>query len=723
MVFLFVEIINWLSQFHSFFFQKLNQLGFTILSEYSLWFVPVCAFFALAITVILYFKNKKHRELSRIQRWTLRVLRFSGVFLLSCLLLSPFFEINNKEIQKPVIVFAQDNTASLLFNKDSSFYQTTYKDNLSAFLSSIGESYDTAFYRFGAEVERKNTVDYSFQGTDFSILFDEVRKKYYNRNVGAVILATDGVYNQGASPVYAAEQLDMNIPVYAVALGDTTMPTDLFLQKVDYNEIAFDEINTPVRIEVAARELKEQKASLTVINNGKKLYEKKLTINNDQFTETVDITITPDKIGLQVYDIILTPIDGEISHKNNTKKIAIDVLKSKKKILLAFAYPHPDVAAIKRSVDQNQLYELDVVDIASVPETLEDVSLLIGFHLLSDKKLSKPLLDKAKAADVPIMHFVGSRVDIDFFNEMDLGSKIETTAENSDFVTALYADDFAVFDASSEIKDLSQTTIPLLSPYGDYKIDADAKVLFYQKIGSVETSKPLVWVTDRSGVKNAIVCGEGVWRWRMNEMVKNSSFANFDYFINKSINYLSLSEKKERFKVNAEKIYSESTPVEFVAEVYNENYEPVNTSDVALKIETEDGKAFSYQFTKKGNRYFLDAGNFEQGTYNWNAQVEFDGKVLTKKGTFTVVPVDVEALNTVADHAALQQMAQNRSAKLFFPSQFDALLEDINQNSDITPLSFTKTSLKDLASVWWYFLLIVFLFASEWFFRKYWGLY
>ena len=56
----------------------------------------------------------------------LMALRFTALFLIAFLLLSPFIKTSSRKVQKPVIVLALDNTESVTANKDSLFYTYIY---------------------------------------------------------------------------------------------------------------------------------------------------------------------------------------------------------------------------------------------------------------------------------------------------------------------------------------------------------------------------------------------------------------------------------------------------------------------------------------------------------------------------------------------------------------------------------------------------------------------
>ncbi|MDZ7849120.1 MAG: hypothetical protein U5L96_21695 [Owenweeksia sp.] len=54
-----------------------------------------------------------------------------------------------------------------------------------------------------------------------------MQERYYNQNLAGVVMLTDGIYNRGSDPAYAARSLPF--PIYSVGFGDTTVPRDLFI--------------------------------------------------------------------------------------------------------------------------------------------------------------------------------------------------------------------------------------------------------------------------------------------------------------------------------------------------------------------------------------------------------------------------------------------------------------------------------------------------------------
>ena len=62
------------------------------------------------------------------------IFRFLAVTILSFLLLSPLFKKSSEIVEKPLILFAQDNSLSIAITKDSLYYKNEYPAALDRFI-------------------------------------------------------------------------------------------------------------------------------------------------------------------------------------------------------------------------------------------------------------------------------------------------------------------------------------------------------------------------------------------------------------------------------------------------------------------------------------------------------------------------------------------------------------------------------------------------------------
>ena len=149
--------------------------------------------------------------------WLTATLRGIVVFLALLLLLAPVISITNNETQKPVVVFVQDNSSSIAtaLGRDSS----TYKQNTQSLIDKLSGDYKVITWNLNGNTAADSLFRYTSQSTDISKALENVQEYYGAQNLGAVVLATDGKYNQGSNPLF--QQLSLQSPLYTVGIGDS----------------------------------------------------------------------------------------------------------------------------------------------------------------------------------------------------------------------------------------------------------------------------------------------------------------------------------------------------------------------------------------------------------------------------------------------------------------------------------------------------------------------
>src|SRR5690606_38465253 len=105
--------------------------------------------------------------------------------------------------------------------------------SVSELVRQLEAQYRVDVLSFGGDVQRANEFDFSERSTDISSAIEKVGELYADQNLGAVILASDGRFNQGRNPLYQSDAIA--VPVYTVGIGDTVQQRDLFFGKVYAN--------------------------------------------------------------------------------------------------------------------------------------------------------------------------------------------------------------------------------------------------------------------------------------------------------------------------------------------------------------------------------------------------------------------------------------------------------------------------------------------------------
>ena len=341
----------------------------SIILDYPIWFIFFCLLAGAIYSFILYRNEKKFDEVPAWIKRLMMFFRFVALTIIAFFLLSPLIKTISREVEKPIIIIAQDNSESIIIGKDSSFYRNEYPKLLNELLAEISDKYDTSFYSFGDKIGQGMKIDFSEKQTDMSAMFDEIETRFSNRNVGAIILASDGLYNKGLNPVFSSDKL--KIPVYTIALGDTSVKKDILIKNVAHNRYAYLGNSFPFEIVVQAKQCKDKNATLTVSKEGLTLFSQKIDFKNNSFITTVPVQLDAKKTGLQRYRVALTTLEGEISFTNNVQDIFIEVLDGRQKILILANSPHPDIAAIKESILDNDNYEVESYLLSDFKKTFQ----------------------------------------------------------------------------------------------------------------------------------------------------------------------------------------------------------------------------------------------------------------------------------------------------------------------------------------------------------------
>ena len=650
-------------------------------------------------------------------------LRGVAMTLVAFLLLAPMLKMIRKEIDKPVIILAIDNSESVKMGKDSAYYLSDYQKQVQQLANELGKHYEVTACLLGDE---NNYVDYqeikadfSDKSTNLSALFDDINLLYANRNVGAVVMLTDGIYNIGSNPYYAAQKVDF--PVYTVGLGSDEQAKDLFIADIIHNKEVLKGNRAPVEVKIRAGKLSGKSAKLTVSDEKGEVFSRVLQISGNQFFETVSFLVDADKTGLLKYKIDLDELDGEVTYKNNHAQFFIRVIESKDKIAIVYDAPHPDVAAIRSALELSDNYDVTVVPIQEFKDKPSDYGLIILHQLPSKKNPASSLLSQIRQSGVSSLYIIGTQTDLNAFNGLNTGLQITQSKNMTNNATAAYNSNFMLFSFSEETQDLLPTLPLLQTPFGTYKAAVSSNLFMTQKISGVETKYPLFLFNDVNGAKIGVISGTGLWSWKVYDFVNTQNHDAFNEIVNKTALFLVAKNDKSPFRVRHNAVFAENAPVEFSAELYNESHELVNTPDVKLTIKGSGDTTYDAQFSKQNNAYYLNMGELPVGTYTWTAKTQLGNKSYEKSGTFSVQEIFVETANLVADFDLLKSIAKTTDGKFFARNEIENVAKEIKANDNIKPIASYHKKYSMLLNSPWYLAAIVLLLGIEWFLRKWHG--
>ncbi len=625
----------------------------------------------------------------------------------------------------PIIIIAQDKSESIglikpLGTKSSEEYINLIKN----FEKNLSKEFEVKPFSFGESLIEGLDLKFNDKETDFTPLFEEINSRFINYNVGALIIATDGIYNKGLNPVYSSK--DIQFPVYTIALGDTARKKDLIVKSVYANKIALLGDYFPIEVSIDCYGYQNQDINLIVYNKEKEVSKQAIRIDKNDFSKQINFDILAESKGICTYRVKIESKKDEFDLLNNSKEVIIDVVDDKKKILILANSVHPDIGTIRKALETNKNISVESYVVDDFKGNLTDYQLVI-FHQLPSLQFNlQKQFNQLNQGFIPAIFILGAQTDVQTFNLLKTGITISGNNRLLEQSIPLLNSNFNLFEINEKLTELFNECPPLITPFGNFESENQLDILFYQQIKGVKTQKPLLCFSTakpgKSG-KFAFIMGDGIWHWRIKDYLINENHQQFDALINKIVHFLALDVQKDRFMVYHDKIFNENEDINFRAEFYNQSYELNNSSDVSLLIYNSEKKEFKYQFSKTSKSYLLNIGRLPVGNYTYQAKTEFEGKEYQKKGEFKVAEINVEHQDLTANHAMLYQLSAQTNGKMVYANQLDDLLSELKNKDTIRPVSHTIVDLVDLIELEWIFFLIMFLLSFEWFLRKFFGSY
>jgi len=632
------------------------------------------------------------------------------------LLLGPILKQIENIFEKPSLVFLIDNSRSIKETSDSA-------------------KIISAMRRAGAALsDQKRVISWSnlsgnsdsiyFNGSasDLSSALRETINRYEGKNLEGIVLVSDGIYNNGLSPLY----VPLRVPVYTVGVGDTTERADVALKNINYNRIVYQGNKFPLTIEVSITGLPNQDINIQVLQQGKVIQQQK---KNSGTKSLLDFNFQLDAgaQGIQRLEVKIDNVARETNFKNNKASAFVEVVEGKKKILLIARAPHPDIKALRSVVERNNNYEF-IVHIPGLDEAdLEllqpgKIDLLIAHQAPDEEGRTNGLLSAFIKAKISMMIIVGQKTALHSFPALGIPLNFDVSTQR-DEVQAVLNPNYTDLGFSDDLNTNISQYPPLQIPFGKFSFPVTSKIILNQRIGSVITDRPLLLTYENDQQKIAILTGENIWKWRLNEFQQTEKTNSFDELFSKLLQYLSTHDDRKRFRsFPIQQQFTSDGPAVIESQVVNELFEPVYGNSIDIELRDELNKISNYRYvTGPGNsRYRI--GGLREGVYRYKSSTEIKGKKEEVRGEFLITEQNLEEQNLTADFKLLKQLSENTGGKFYDLKNVDALSSDL-ATIEIKSVIHSEESFSPFINLKWVFFLLLAIVSMEWFLRKLYGSY
>lgn len=648
-----------------------------------------------------YYKAKNNSKLHLF----LALLRFAVYFGILLLLINPKITQNSYEVQKTPLALVMDNSASITYLQADEIAREAY-GKLSAD-KALQDKFEIQTYRFDSDFQTETEFDFNGSQSNIEAVAKNLKSIHKNKRF-PIVLMTDGNQTMGSDYVYS---FSSKTPVYPIVLGDTTTFMDLKINQINVNKYAFHKNKFPVEVFLNYSGTQNVEANFNIKQGSSTVVQQSISFGPAKKTAILNLLLPANSVGLQMYQATVSSKIQEKNTYNNTKNFAVEVIDQKSEVGIISAINHPDISALKRSIEQNSQRNVTLLQPNATDLTKYNVLILY-----QPNSTFKTVFDTNKNVQLPTWIITGTQTDYNFLNQQQKDMVFKMSNQSEEF-TATFDSNFNLFSADNIG---FESFPPLNNLFGSLQVNGATTTLLGSKIRAIDVASPLLAFNNQSPRK-AYLMGENIWRWRMQTNINTDSFESFDIFVDKIIQYLATTNSRKSLVVEHESFYNAGDAMVISAQYFNKNYEFDEKARLTIAVKnTETNTTKNYDLLKNNASFSADLEGLPAGKYSFLVK-ELNSNT-TYSSTFELLDFDIEQQFVNPNFNQLLQLATQTNGTAFMPNQVETLIESLISNEDYTAVEKQITTKKSLIDTIWLLILLALFLAIEWFVRKYNGL-
>ena len=684
-----------------------------------------------------------------VPQWLKNILigiRLLALLIILFILFEPILNLSWYRSEKPIVAVLLDTSASMsLKDLDKSRAEKAITVLNAPVFQDKNKDLKFEFYHFSTNLKEllPNQIDslkFDGDGTDLTAALKQLYEKNVDRYLKGIVLLSDGIVNLGGNPLRFVEEI--NAPIFPISVGEPIDKSDIVIKKIMTNQVTYANNEVPVDVTVHAIGYSGKKIKVNLFE-GNQLIDSKY-IELGELPETkVRLKFTPGEPGYKKYRVTIPAQEKEFTTVNNQKSFYVKVLKSRMKLLYIAGAPCPDFSFIRRilksdpnmetdfwiakkhqgfyqgvfPVDMNQLKKYDCIILHNFPVKGYSTNVISTIRGLIEEKqtplfiifggnINYRAFDPIKAS-LPFSVPIFEGMEILVFPGLTQEGVIHpiTRIKDEEFENRSLWDELPPIFYSVKKATLYPNTVTLVTakPYE-------------KRFARPGQARPLVVIRKFGKQKSMAILGYGIYRWDLMMWGVGKSNLVFKQLLNQSVRWLINKEDSKTVRIYpTQEIFRSGQPVSFSAEVYTENYQPLDGAEVKLTVQS-DSNSYEISLTNVGDgKYEGSLPALTGGDYT------FSGKAIYKnismgedKGRFSVENFNLEYLQTRIDENFLKQLALKSGGQYIADSSLTSLKELLS----FPPQNILESREWQLWNKIYLLIIVIVLLSIEWFIRK-----
>ena len=295
----------------------------------------------LAVASVVWFYRRVPPSAGRI-RPVLVALRTVALVLLFAALIEPVLALSRTVTERPVVGVLLDASGSMAVpdgtggarrgDEAVTLLNEVLLPRVARDTDVIGLAFSADTAELGLESSAiSSTPEFDGGATDLEQAFGALGDLVSGRNLGAVVIATDGADNRGGGPYDAAVSLD--VPVFVLGVGSSAAHTDIAIEDAVTNRISYTGESVPVEVTVSSAGFEDAETVVEISEGGARLDYEQIELSGSGEEVRVTFRVTPSTPGVHRYSISVPPAEGELSTANNSRVVVTTAMKGKIRVL------------------------------------------------------------------------------------------------------------------------------------------------------------------------------------------------------------------------------------------------------------------------------------------------------------------------------------------------------------------------------------------------------
>lgn len=613
-----------------------------------------------AIVFAIWYYTSTVPAVSGWKKRTVIALRAVALIVLIIGFAEPVLNIVTTFTRQDVTAVLLDTSLSMNLPQDPTRKQDAL-DALNTIRSNLGNR--GVFFAFDDRIRTLESGEPEFTGAATDI-HNAIHNAGTQREVSSIILISDGRWNLGRDPINTG--LPESIPIHTVLVGSGKTGVEVVLKRISVPPVGREGSTLPVEIIVASSVESPDPMKVEILENNRTVAEGTLTFGEGTQAR-ITFGLLLEKPGNHMVTATIKPVNDTL-YNNNSRFFNVYVIKNSFRVLLVAAAPSADLAFIRRVIESDPGFKLQVVVDRAVittpenayPDDLSGFDALIildgGGSAITSARAEKivqwvskggglwfsgssPLKDEASSVKkiLPVTFFKNARqVDSDFHISLTDHGRIH-------FITSGGGDlkierDWNVLPPLSSILPISN-------------VSGTGRVLAQASGKSARVNILPVMITGKHGFGKVLVTPiSGIWRWRLMMEGAGKGGEFFDTFVMGTLRWLTAGIETSPLTVTTDsQTYLSGEEVGFEGRLFDNVYMPVSGADVSLII--DDNPALKVFLEETGSAVYTGTiRSVEPGEHVFKSTAFVgDTRFAESSGTFLVENFSLETLDSTPD--------------------------------------------------------------------------